>query len=178
MSPEERAIGKTHLDKYLKWFYETVVLLHDLLTVSGTLYVHLDWHVGHYAKSVLDEIFGYENFVNEVVWQEIRTTKAQTLGFGNVHDTILIYAKGNPFTFNRQLKDLDHSYITSHYKATAENGRQYRTVSLLEKGSGPPRNFGGKVIAPLPGRHWIWGQDRIDDAFSERSYKDYVRWTA
>jgi len=167
VSPEERAIGKTHLDKYLKWFYETVVLLHDLLTVSGTLYVHLDWHVGHYAKAVLDEIFGYENFVNEVVWQKIRTTKAQTLGFGNVHDTLLIYAKGKPFTFNRQLKDLDPSYITSHYKADSETGRQYRTVSLLQKGSGPPRNFGGKVIAPPPGRHWIWGQDRIDDAFSK-----------
>jgi adenine-specific DNA-methyltransferase len=53
------------LDSYLQWFYETAILLRELLADDGSIYVHLDWHVGHYAKCVLDEVFGYENFRND-----------------------------------------------------------------------------------------------------------------
>src|SRR5713101_8931931 len=74
-------------DSYLQWFADAVVLLRELLSDSGSIYVHLDWHVCYYAKAVLDEVFGADNFVNEIVWQKIRTTKAQSLGFGNVHDS-------------------------------------------------------------------------------------------
>jgi adenine-specific DNA-methyltransferase len=55
------------LDSYLQWFYETVVLLRELLADDGSIYVHLDWHVCHYAKAVVDEVFGYENFHNNIV---------------------------------------------------------------------------------------------------------------
>src|SRR6185437_1633093 len=63
-----RDIWGKGLDSYLQWFYETVVLLRDLLTDNGTFYVHLDWHVVHYAKAVLDEVFGADSFLNEVIW--------------------------------------------------------------------------------------------------------------
>src|SRR5262245_2227671 len=56
------------LDSYLQWFFETATLLHDLLHESGSLYVHLDWRLTHYAKLLLDEIFGYERFRNEITW--------------------------------------------------------------------------------------------------------------
>ncbi len=57
------------LESYLQWFYETAALLHELLHENGSLYVHLDYHVAHYAKCLLDEIFGPEHFQNEIVWQ-------------------------------------------------------------------------------------------------------------
>ena len=56
------------LESYLQWFYETTILLRELLSEKGSIYVHLDWHVGHYAKAILDEVFGQDNFLNEVVW--------------------------------------------------------------------------------------------------------------
>ena len=56
------------LDSYLQWFYETAVLLRELLAENGSIYVHLDYHIGHYAKAVMDEVFGQENFKNEIVW--------------------------------------------------------------------------------------------------------------
>ena len=62
----ERERGVSSLDRYLKWFYETVMLLRELLTENGTIYVHLDWHVIHYAKAVLDEVFGQDRFEVEV----------------------------------------------------------------------------------------------------------------
>jgi adenine specific DNA methylase Mod len=81
------------LDSYLKWFYETVVLLRDLLTEDGSLYVHLDWHVGHYAKAVLDEVFGSTGFQNEIIWQRTDAHNDARKRFGNIHDTILWYGK-------------------------------------------------------------------------------------
>jgi adenine-specific DNA-methyltransferase len=56
------------LDGYLEWFYNTLLYLRELLADTGSIYVHLDWHLGHYAKLVLDEIFGVSNFLNNVVW--------------------------------------------------------------------------------------------------------------
>lgn len=156
------------LDSYLQWFYETVILLRELLAENGSLYVHLDWHVGHYAKAVLDEVFGYDNFVNEIIWQKIRTTKAQTLGFGNVHDSIFLYSKTDKTTFKNQFVDFDPKYIESHYKIEENTGRYYRTVSLLQKGQGKARKFGSKLLEPLSGMHWIWSQERINEAFSKK----------
>lgn len=68
----------------LKYMYERLVLMRELLSENGSIYVHLDWHVGHYVKVMMDEIFGYENFLNEIIWHyeskmtEWRYTKSST----------------------------------------------------------------------------------------------------
>ncbi|HEY3118908.1 MAG TPA: site-specific DNA-methyltransferase, partial [Chloroflexota bacterium] len=97
VSPEDRARGVTHLDRYLRWFYETCVLLHELLSSTGSLYVHLDWHVGHYAKTVLDEIFGIDNFRNEIVWHYYNKLQGNVNRFASNHDVIFWYTKTEKF---------------------------------------------------------------------------------
>ncbi len=151
------------MDSFIAMIYERLKLIHGLLADDGSIYVHCDWRVNSYMRLVLDELFGKENFVNEIVWQKIRTTKAQSIGYGNVHDSILYYRKSEKAFFHNQYTELDPNYIKSHYKADA-SGRLYRTVSMLQKGAGQARDFGGKVISPPPGRHWIWSQERIDEA--------------
>jgi adenine-specific DNA-methyltransferase len=88
------------LESYLQWFYETAILLHELLHENGTIYVHLDWHVGHYAKAILDEVFGPDNFRNEVIWYY--TNKLGTGGntFDKHHDNLLVYVKAQAWTHN------------------------------------------------------------------------------
>jgi len=152
---------------YLRMMYPRLVLMRELLSEQGSIYVHLDWHVGHYVKVLMDEIFGKENFVNEIVWQKIRTTKAQSIGFGNVHDILYIYKKTSTMFFENQYVDFDPGYINSHYKTEPESGRLNRTVSMLQKGSGPARRFGDKVLEPPEGMHWIWSQERINEAMSQ-----------
>jgi adenine specific DNA methylase Mod len=78
------------LDSYLQWFYETAVLLHELLHENGSIYVHLDYHVSHYAKTVLDEIFGSECFQNEIVWKR-QSAHSDAKRYGPIHDTILLF---------------------------------------------------------------------------------------
>lgn len=88
---EERAYKDTWsggIASYLRYMYERLVLMRDLLAENGSIYVHLDWHVGHYVKLMMDEIFGYENFVNEVVWRRAYSHNDGNK-FGCIHDVML-----------------------------------------------------------------------------------------
>jgi len=96
------------LDSYLQWFYETAVMLRELLAEDGSIYVHLDWHVGHYAKCILDEVFGYENFRNEIIWYYPDYLQGNvTKGFPRKNDMILWYSKSDFFKFERVTEKLE-----------------------------------------------------------------------
>jgi len=77
---------------YLKMMYSRLALMRELLADDGSIYVHIDWHVGHYVKVILDDIFGKENLINEIIWTYTGGTD-RGVGFGRKHDTILFYAK-------------------------------------------------------------------------------------
>lgn len=81
------------LDSYLQMMYDRLVLMRELLADNGSIYVHLDWHVGHYVKIIMDEIFGKENFVNQVIWHYYNIAPASKKFFARNHDLILWYAK-------------------------------------------------------------------------------------
>ena len=112
------------LDSYLKWFYETVVLLRELLADDGSLYVHLDWHILHYAKGVLDEVFGSDNFLNEVIWCYRERGISKTY-WNKKHDNILVYTKQiGKHTFNSD--EVTEAYTEDYkkkFKYKDEEGR-------------------------------------------------------
>jgi adenine-specific DNA-methyltransferase len=102
---EQRAYKDTWsggIASYLKYMYERLVLMKELLAENGSIYVHLDWHVSHYVKVMMDEIFGYENFVNEVVWA-YRIQGITRRAWARKHDLLLFYAKNEQsYKFNQQ----------------------------------------------------------------------------
>jgi len=99
---EDRAYRDTWsggIASYLKYMYKRLVLMREILSDEGSIYVHCDWHVGHYAKLIMDEIFGYENFRNEVTWHyDIGSGSKKDLK--RKHDIILRYSKTNNYIFN------------------------------------------------------------------------------
>src|ERR1043166_9157596 len=99
--------ARTHLAAYLKWFYETAILTHELLREDGSLYVHLDWHSRHYCKVVLDEIFGQHNFLNEIVWWYYNKFQGNVNRFASNHDVIFWYRKGEQYAFSPQKEKRD-----------------------------------------------------------------------
>ena len=99
VSPAERQAGANHLDKYLQWFYETVVLLRELLSDTGTLYVHLDWRVVHHARLALAEVFGPDCFRNDIAWCYTFPGRVSQ-DFQRRHDSILRFSKTQELTFN------------------------------------------------------------------------------
>ena len=88
-----------NLDAYLDMLYPRLVLMHRLLSPSGSLYLHLDWHANAYARLLLDEIFGPERLLNEIVWVYHGPSPIRR-AFNRKHDTILVYTKNDTYTFN------------------------------------------------------------------------------
>lgn len=88
-------------EDYLNWLYTRLVAIREVMADDGCIYVHLDWHIGHYVKVMLDEIFGEENFINEIIWQYFMGGKGNK-EFAKKHDTIFFYAKDKDnYTFNK-----------------------------------------------------------------------------
>ena len=103
------------LDSYLQWFYETATLLRELLAEDGSIYVHLDWHVGQYAKVVLDEVFGINKLRNEIIWAYTGPGSPGMKQFNRKHDNIFWYSKSEKWTFN------DKEIRTAHHAKTKDN---------------------------------------------------------
>jgi site-specific DNA-methyltransferase (adenine-specific)/adenine-specific DNA-methyltransferase len=162
---EEKQYGDIWInDEYLQFMYERLILIRELLTNTGCIYLHCDWHKSHHIRMLMDEIFGSENFLNEVIWQKIRVAKSQSKTFGNVHDILLLYRKNDDFLFNEQFEDQSDDYITKFNKIDPVNGKRYQLVSMLQSGQGPVRRFGNIELYPGANKHWIWSQERIDEA--------------
>ncbi len=102
------------LDTWLAWFSGVAVQLHELLAPGGSFYVHLDAHVAHYAKVVLDEVFGIESFQREIIWRIgwISGFKSRARGWIRNHDTLLFYAKGGkPSVFHKEYVPYPPGYV-------------------------------------------------------------------
>jgi len=107
---EERAYKDTWsggIASYLRYMYERLVLMRELLAENGTIWVHLDEHVGHYVKVMMDEIFGYENFLNEIVWYYPDNFQGNVNRYANNHNIILVYSKTLGVKLNRIKIPLD-----------------------------------------------------------------------
>lgn len=153
-------------DEYLQFIYERLVLCKELLSDDGCIYLHCDWHKSHYLRAILDEIFGVDNFRNEIIWQKTLSRKAQSSQFGNMHDTILFYSKSNESTFNIIYEPRDKETTEKRFPYIDEtSGKRYVLDNFTQAGQGQPRYFGEKygVLAPPAGKHWIWSQERIDE---------------
>lgn len=87
------------LDAYLEFLYQRLALMYRLLALNGTLYLHLDWHANAYARLLLDEIFGSDHLLNEIIWAYHGPSPIRK-AFNRKHDTILAYVKGTEYTFN------------------------------------------------------------------------------
>jgi adenine-specific DNA-methyltransferase len=154
------------IESYNHWFYETILLLKELLSDSGCIYIHLDWHVMHYAKVIMDEVFGYENFINEIVWKRGNHKKADRK-FSINHDTILVYSKNSTYKFFPQFTPYEEEYLNKYYPNRDVDGRRYQVQGMYGKGSGSAMYFGKKLISPPPGLHWRWNQEKINQAMKD-----------
>lgn len=93
---------------YLRMIYPRLALMRELLSEKGSIYVHIDWHVGHYVKVLMDEIFGKENFRNEIIWYYADYLQGNvTKGFPRKNDFILFYSKNSDFHFTRVTEKMD-----------------------------------------------------------------------
>ena len=136
-----------NLDSYLDFLYQRLVLIHRLLAPDGTLYLHLDWHANSYARLLLDEIFGADHMLNEIIWTYHGPSPIRT-AFNRKHDTILAYVKGDRYTFNADLVREPYNPATVQtFKASPKAG--FGKVPDLERGKVPEDWWYFPVVARL-----------------------------
>lgn len=116
------------LDSFLQMMRERLLLMKELLAPTGSIYVHLDWHTVHYIKVLMDEIFDYSFFRNEVVWKRATMSGAKAVGnqLGRNHDTILFYSKTNDIYFQQKYLEYTQDYIDKKFIYRDPDGRRYR----------------------------------------------------
>ncbi|MEJ5240554.1 MAG: site-specific DNA-methyltransferase [Anaerolineales bacterium] len=135
------------LDEYLDFLYPRLALMHRLLAPHGTLYLHLDWHANAYARLLLDEIFGHEHLLNEIIWV-YHGPSAIRRAFNRKHDTILVYVKGEQYTFNADA--VRQPYHPSTHKTFASSPRAgFGKVPNLKRGKVPEDWWYFPVVARL-----------------------------
>lgn len=115
---------------YLKNLYPRLYLMRELLSDKGTIYVHLDYHIGHYVKILMDEILGKDKFVNEIIWNKgFRGTESKRI-FQHSHDTILMYAKNYEYIWNQQGQPYKDANL-GRYNQIDEEGRRYALIKRV-----------------------------------------------
>ncbi len=152
-------------DEYLQFMYERLIILRELLSDDGSIYLHCDWHKSYHLHSIMDEVFGANNFCNEIVWQRTRAAHSDSTYYGRVHDTILFYRKSDATVHHTQYSEHSPEYI-KRFSKEEPDGRKYMLIPLHGMGQGVPRVFWGETIAPPNGRHWP-SQEYIDELISE-----------
>lgn len=113
-------------DSFLSMIYERLILMKELLSNDGSIYVHCDYRLNSFLRVILDEVFGKNCYRNEITWKKYSGVKNQaSKKLTTQTDTIFWYSKTDNFTFNPQFRGMSEDYIKSEYKYTDENGRRY-----------------------------------------------------
>ncbi len=129
---EEKMYGDIwHKEEYLNWMYENLTAIRSIMSETGSIYVHLDWHIGHYVKILLDEIFGEDFFRNEISWKRATagSAKARAKRFGADHDSIYFYTKSEDYFFKQVYLPYPESEIEKRFRQSDEKGR-YKDAEL------------------------------------------------
>ena len=131
---EEKMYGDVwDKEKYLNWIYENLMAIKSVMSETASIYVHLDYHIGHYVKVLMDEIFGEDNFRNEIIWKRA-TAHSDAEFYGNNFDCIYFYTKAqNEYTFNTVYQPYDEAYI-ARFNRTDPDGRKWDSGNLTAKG--------------------------------------------
>lgn len=142
-------------DEYLQFMYERFILLRELLSKEGSIYVHCDWHIGHLLRCVLDEVFGQNRFVNEVVWHYSGAGTPKGC-WAKRHDNIFLYSKSSNYTFNADMVRTEYAESTkerfSHTINNVRDGVDFGPQSLNPLGKYPEDVLNIHIEAPSDNR--------------------------
>ncbi len=125
-------------DSYLHMIYERLTLIKELLSDTGSIYVHLDWRMTHYVRLILDDVFSSDRFENEIIWQRSLPHGNVDYKFGSAHDSIQRYSKTADFKWNPQYSPHREEYLRDFYRFSEQNGRRYRLISCINPNPNRP----------------------------------------
>lgn len=147
--------------EYLEFMRERLILLREMMSETATIYVHIDYKIGHYLKIIMDEVFGIKNFRHDITRIKCNPKNFSRRGFGNIKDMILMYTKSGDYTWNEPREVRDEGELHKLFNKIDSQGRRYTTNPLHAPGettngeSGQPWNG----LNPPSGRHWRYSHE-------------------
>ncbi len=150
-------------DEYLQFVYERVIIIKELLSKSGLLWLHCDWHKNYHLRSILEEIFGEFNFINEIIWQRTFSSAASRT-INNIHDTSFVFCKSPDFIWNNIKTSPSQDYLDKRFTMEDPNGRKFQGISLtapsISKGE---TGCSWRGFNPTTqGRHWAYKLETLE----------------
>jgi len=143
-------------DDFIKFLRERLFLLKELLSENGSIYLHIDYKIGHYVKVLMDEVFGIENFKNDITRIKCNPKNFNRIGYGNIKDLILFYSKSNKPIWNEPREEYTEKDIIKLFPKVDKSGRRFTTVPIHAPGEtkngDSSKLFRG--MSPPDGRHW------------------------
>lgn len=150
-------------DEFIEFIRERLILIHKLLSDEGSIYLHIDDDIGNYIKIVMDEVFGKNNFLNEISRRKSNPKNFSRRAYGNEKDTVLFYAKKrNKNIFNNVRIPYDEEELSDRFHKVDENGERYTTVPIHAPGESSGvtgQEWNG--LTPPKGRHWRTSPDEL-----------------
>ena len=162
--------------EFIEFLRERALLIHRLLSDKGSLYLHIDYKIGHYVKVMLDEVFGINNFRNDITRIKCNPKNFERIGYGNIKDMILFYTKGKNPIWNHPSFDCSEEDIAKLYNKIDSNGRRYTTVPIHAPGEtkNGESNRPFKGLYPPKGRHWRCSVEELE----ELDKKGLIEWSS
>jgi adenine-specific DNA-methyltransferase len=146
------------------------------MSETASIYLHIDYKIGHYVKIIMDEVFGIRNFRNDITRIKCNPKNFQRKAYGNIKDLILFYTKSDKYTWNEPKDDYTEEDIERLFKKVDKDGRKYTTIPLHAPGEtvNGATNHEWRGMKPPKGRHW-----RSEPKVLEQLEKeDLIEWSA
>lgn len=152
-------------DDFLSFIRDRLVLAKELLSEKGSIYLHIDYKIGHYIKLIMDEIFGVSNFRNDITRIKCNPKNFGRKAYGNIKDLILFYSKSKDPIWNDIKEPYTKEELERLYKKVDSNGRRYTTLPLHAPGETKTGKTGQafKGIQPPVGRHWRCSPEELEE---------------
>lgn len=152
------------LSSYLDWITPRMREFHRILKPTGSMYLHCDTHASHYLKVAMDSVFGYKNFINEVIWKRQSAHSDGKQGarhYGRIHDTILFYVKSKKYVWIPQFHTYEEEYVHRTYcHIEKRTNRRYALGDLTAPGGASKRNAFYTFMGLR--RYWRYSQSRME----------------
>lgn len=155
------------ISSYLTMMYERIKLMHNLLSSDGTIYVHCDWRVNTQLRLILNDIFGYDNFIAEIIWKRT-SAHSNNKTYGISTESILVYSKSDKIIWNQIYQKYDEEYVKQYYRYKDDDGRVFMSSDLVGH-KGVNKEYEWKGIT----RPWRYPKHRLDELES----KGKIFWT-
>ncbi len=156
-------------DSFISMIYERLILMRDLMHPEGSIYVHMGWAVSHYVRGLLDEVFGKQRAVNEIIWKRQTAHSDSGQGsehLGRLHDVILLYAKGDQYPWNMQYGSYSGEYLKTHYKKIEPaSGRRYELDNIIGPGGSAKGNPSYEFLGVT--RFWRYSRETMERLYQE-----------